>query len=88
MTMDRRNEIAKKEVIQDTEAELKDIVEKKIGDEHIYAMEHITGMIDMGYDNIKIAKLCRWVYLPTPMIPPKVLSQKILRWMTNDYGQL
>ena len=84
MSMDRRNEIAKKEVITDTEAELKDVVEKKIGDEHIYAMEHITGMIDKVYDNIEIAKLCRWIYLPTPMIPPKVLSQEILRWMTMD----
>ena len=47
-------------------------------------MEHITGNIDRGYDNIEIEKLCRWIYLPTPMILPKVLSQEILRWMTMD----
>ena len=84
MSMDRQNKIAKIEVITDTKAELEDVVEKKIGDEHIYAMEHITGIIDRGYDNIEIEKLCRWIYLPTPMIPPKVLSQEILRWMTMD----
>ena len=50
MSMDRWNEIAKKEVITDTEAELKDVVENKIDDEYIHAMEYITGMIDKGYD--------------------------------------
>ena len=84
MSMDRQNEIAKIEDITDTETEVEDVVGKKIGEEHIYAMEHITGIIDRGYDNIEIEKLCRWIYLPTPIIPPKVLSQEILRWMTMD----
>ena len=84
MSMDKRNEIAKKEVITDTEAELKDVVENRIDDKYIHAMEYFTGMIDKGYDYSEMAKLCRWIYLPTPMIPPKVLSQKIKRWMTLD----
>ena len=86
MCMDKQNEVDKKEVITDTEAELTDVVEKRIDDDYIHAMEYITGMIDKGYDNIEIAKLCRWIYLPTPMIPPKVLSQEILRWMTIMKG--
>ena len=84
VSMYRQNEIAMIQVITDTEAELEDVVEKKISDEHIYAMEHITGIIDRGYNDIEIKKLCRWIYLPTPMIPPKILSQEILRWMTMD----
>ena len=47
-------------------------------------MEHIASNIDIGYDNFEIEKLCRWIYLPTPMTPPKVLSQEILRWMSMD----
>ena len=42
-------------------------------------MEHIASNIDIGYDNFEIEKLCRWIYLPTPM-----LSQEILRWMCMD----
>ena len=68
LCMDKRNEVAKKEVITDTEAELKDVFENRIDDEYIHAMEYITGMIDKGYDNIEIAKLCRWIYLPTPIM--------------------
>ena len=82
--MDNQDKVAKIEVIDETENVPGNVVRKKIGDKHLYAMEHIASNIDIGYDNFEIEKLCRWIYLPTPMIPPKVLSQEILWWMIMD----
>ena len=82
--MYRQNQVAKIDIIEETEVELGEIVRKKIGDKHLNAMEHIASNIDIGYDDFEIEKLCRWIYLPTPMTPQKMLSQEILLWMCLD----
>ena len=75
--MDERNEVAKKEVIKDIEAELTNEVEKRISGEYICAVEYITSMLDRGYDNSEPAKLCSWIYLPTPMVSPKMIKHQV-----------
>ena len=49
MSMDERNEAAKKEFITDMETELRNVIEKRIGDEYIHAVEYITGIIRTSY---------------------------------------
>ena len=58
MSMDRQNQVAKIDIIEETEVELGEIVRKKIGDKHLNAMEHIASNIDIGYNNFEIEKLC------------------------------
>ena len=84
MCMDKRNEAAKKEVIADVEVEITNEVKMRISDEYIYAMEYITSMLDRGYDNSELAKLCSWIYRPTPMVSPKMIEYQVKEWMTLD----
>ena len=84
MSMDGQNQEAKIDIIEETEVELEEVVRKKIGDRHLNAMEHIASNIDIGYGDFEIEKLCRWIYLPTPMTSQKMLSQEILMWMSLD----
>ena len=42
MSMDRQNEVAKIEVIEETEIELGDVVGKKIGDKHLWNILRVT----------------------------------------------
>ena len=82
--MDRRNQVAKIDIVEETEVELEEVVRKKIGDRHLNAIQHIASNMDIGYGDFEIEKLCRWIYLPTPMTPQKMLSQEILMWMSLD----
>ena len=84
MAMDKRNQVAKIDIVEETEIELKEVVRKKIGDRHLNAIQHIASNIDIGIGDFEIEKLCRWIYLPTPMTPQKMLSQEILLWMCLD----
>ena len=56
----------------------------RISNEYIYAVEHITSMLDRGYDNSELAKLCNWIYLPTPMVSLKMIEHQVKEWMTLD----
>ena len=69
MCMDERNKVAKKEIIADLEVEITNEVKMRISDEFKNALEQITGMLDKGYNNDEsLAKLCSWIYLPTPKV--------------------
>ena len=82
--MDKQNQIAKIEIIKETEAELGEVVKKKIGAKHLNALEHIASNIDIGNGDFEIEKLCRWIYVPTPINPQRMLDQEISTWVNLD----
>ena len=84
MSMDKQNQIAKIEIIKETEAELGEVVKKKIGAKHLNALEHIASNIDIGNGDFEIEKLCRWIYVPTPINPQRMLDQEISTWVNLD----
>ena len=57
MSMDKRNQVAKIDIVEETEVELEEVVRKKIGDRHLNAMQHIASNIDIGYGDFEIEKL-------------------------------
>ena len=84
MSMDKRNQVAKINIVEETEVELEELVREKIGDEHLNAVQNIASNIDTGYSNFEVEKWCRWIYFPTPMTHQKMLSQEILWWMSLE----
>ena len=61
MAMDKRNQVAKIDMVEETEIELEEVVRKKIGDRHLNAIQHIASNNDIGNGDFEIEKLCRWI---------------------------
>ena len=61
MAMDKQNQVAKIDIVEETEVELEEVVRKKFGDRHLNAIQHIASNIDVGYGDFEIEKLCRWI---------------------------
>ena len=59
-------------------------MEKKIGAKYLNALEHIASNIDIGNGDFEIEKLCRWIYVPTPINPQRMLDQEISTWVNLD----
>ena len=83
MAMNKQSQIEKITIVEETEAELEELVREKI-DEHLDAVQNIANSIDTGYSNFEVEKCCRWIYFPTPMTHQRMLSQEILWWMALE----
>ena len=84
MATNKQSQIDKINIVEETEVELEELVRKKIGDEHLNAVQNIASSIDTGYGNFEVEKWCRWIYFPTLMTHQKMLSQEILWWMSLE----
>ena len=42
MSMDKRNQVAKIDIVEETEVELEEVVRKKIGERHLNSIQHIS----------------------------------------------
>ena len=83
MATNEQSQIEKITIVEETEAELEELVKEKIS-EHLDAVQNIATSIDIGYSNFEVEKWCKWIYFPTPMTHQRNLSQEILWWMSLE----
>ena len=67
----------KKTAVEDTEIGLEKLVEE-LTIEHLDAVQNIATTIDTGYGDFEAEKWCKLIYFPTPMMPKRNLSRKVL----------
>ena len=70
----------KKTVVEDTEVGLEKLVEG-LTIEHLDAVQNIATSIDTGYSDFEAEKWCKLIYFPSPMMPKRNLSKKVLWWI-------
>ena len=83
MCKNERNKVAKAEIIAGLEEEITNKVKMRISvcDEFKNGLKQITGMLDRGYSDESLAKLCSWIYLPTPKVSLKTAEHQVEAWI-------
>ena len=80
MATNEQSQIEKITIVEETEAELEELVKEKING-HLDAVQNIATSIDIGYSDFEAEKWCKLIYFQSPMTPKKNLSQRILWWI-------
>ena len=77
MEKDRKE---KTKTVEDTEVELEKLVEE-LTTEHLDVVENFASTIDIGYEDFEAEKWCKLIYFPSPIMPKRNLSRKLMWWI-------
>ena len=73
-------QIEKMTAVKDAETGLEEVV-KGLTTNHLDDVQNMAVSIDTGYSDFEAEKWCKFFYFPSPMLPERNVSRRVLWWM-------